>query len=92
MTNNYFTICSLFYIITICIAFFIKERINSTETKIYKYIILTNLCTVITAIICFFTIKYYEIIPITNEIVAKTLILLMFTFHVLLTVYIYYIS
>lgn len=92
MANNYFTICSLFYIITICIAFFIKERINSTETKIYKYIILTNLCTVITALICFFTIKYHEIIPITNEIVAKTLILLMFTFHVLLTVYIYFIS
>lgn len=92
MTNNYFTICSLFYIVTICIAFFIKERIKSTETKIYKYIILTNLFTVITAIICFFTIKYYEIIPFINMIVSKTLIVLMFSFHVFLTAYIYYIS
>ena len=92
MANNYFTICSLFYIVTICIAFFIKERINSTETKIYKYIILTNLFTVITAIICFFTIKNYETIPLINEILSKTLIVLMFTFHILLTAYIYYVS
>ena len=92
MANNYFTLCSLFYIVTICIAFFIKERINSVETKIYKYIILTNLFTVIMAIICFITIKHYDLIPFINEICSKTLIVLMFTFHIFLTVYIYYIS
>ena len=92
MANNYFTLCSLFYIVTICIAFFIKERINSVETKIYKYIILTNLFTVIMAIICFITIKHYDLIPFINEICSKTLIVLMFTFHIFLTAYIYYIS
>lgn len=92
MANNYFTLCSLFYIVAICIAFFIKERINSVETKIYKYIILTNLFTVIMAIICFITIKHYDLIPFINEICSKTLIVLMFTFHIFLTAYIYYIS
>ena len=38
MSNNFFTICSLFYIILLNVVYFRKNRADNYETKIYQNI------------------------------------------------------
>ena len=89
MSNNYFTICSLFYIVLLTITYFIKPRINTLENKIFKRMIICNLFTIITAIISAFTIKNNESIPIINDIVSKFLLITFFAWGAFFLIYIF---
>ncbi len=91
MSNNFFTIASLFYSIMLVIIYFNRDKVNTSETKIYSYMIISNFLTVVTAIICYGTISINEKIPAINNFVSKTL-LLYITWSILFTVYIYVIS
>ena len=51
MTNLYFPISALFCIILIVILFYSKEKINTNETKIYGYMILSSLADICIGII-----------------------------------------
>ena len=92
MSNNFFTIASLFYSIMLVIIYFNRDKVNTSETKIYSYMIISNFLTVVTAIICYGTISINEKIPSINNFVSKTLLLLYITWSILFTVYIYVIS
>lgn len=92
MSNNFFTIASLFYSIMLVIIYFNRDKVNTSETKIYSYMIISNFLTVVTAIICYGTISINEKIPAINNFVSKTLLLLYITWSILFTVYIYVIS
>ena len=92
MSNNFFTIASLFYSIMLVIIYFNRDKVNTSETKIYSYMIISNFLTVVTAIICYGTISINEKIPVINNFVSKTLLLLYITWSILFTVYIYVIS
>lgn len=92
MSNNFFTIASLFYSIMLVIIYFNKDKVNTSETKIYSYMIISNFLTVVTAIICYGTISINEKIPAINNFVSKTLLLLYITWSILFTVYIYVIT
>ena len=92
MSNNFFTIASLFYSIMLVIIYFNRDKVNTSETKIYSYMIISNFLTVVTAIICYGTISINEKIPAINNFVSKTLLLLYITWSILFTVYIYVIT
>lgn len=88
MTNNYFTIASLFYSILLTIIYFKKEHIKTIETKIYSYLVVVNLLNVICAIFCAISILYMDKIPVINNIIGKTLIMFFFLWVYLFTVYV----
>ena len=88
MSNNFFTLCSLFYIILLNIVYFSKPRIKNLETKIYQYMIISNLCTVILAVTSFFTIINSDTVPLINDIVSKTLLIALFFWGVFFAIYI----
>ncbi len=88
MANNFFTLCSLFYSIMLNIIYFKRKNIGSMETKTYSAIVLTNLINVIFAVLCYFTISNKNIIPIVNDFVSKTLLLLFITWELFFTAYI----
>ena len=92
MTNNFFTICSLFYSLMLTIIYFKRKTIKSVETKIYSKMIIINLINVIVAIICAVTILNKDTIPIVNDIVSKSLLLLFLTWELLFTIYIFAIA
>ena len=88
MANNFFTLCSFFYSILLNIIFFSKPRIKTLETKIYQYMIISNLCTVTLAVISFFTILNCDRIPIINDIISKLLLIALFFWGLLFAIYI----
>ena len=88
MTNNYFTIASLFYSILLTIIYFKKEHIKTIETKIYSYIVITNLLNVICAILCAISILFMDKIPGINNLIGKTLIMFFFLWVYLFSIYV----
>ena len=88
MTNNYFTICSLFYSTMLTIIYFKRDNINSIETRLYSRLIITNILNVIVAILCAYTIINKDIIPVINNFVGKSLLLLFLTWELYFTTYI----
>ena len=92
MSNNFFTISSLFYIVLLNIVFFSKPRVKNIETRIYQNIIICNLATIVTAIISSFTIRNIATIPLLNEIVSKFLLITFFGWGTLFSLYLYVIT
>ena len=92
MSNNFFTISSLFYIVLLNIVFFSKPRVKNIETRIYQNIIICNLATIVTAIISSFTIRNIATIPLLNEIVSKFLLITFFGWGTLFSSYLYVIT
>ena len=74
------------------IIYFNRDKVNTSETKIYSYMIISNFLTVVIAIICYGTISINEKIPAINNFVSKTLLLLYITWSILFTVYFYVIT
>lgn len=88
MANNFFTLCSLFYSIMLNIIYFRRKNIGTMETKTYSAIVVTNLINVVFAVLCYFTITYKDAIPVINDFVSKTLLLLFITWEFFFTFYI----
>ena len=88
MANNFFTICSFFYSLMLSIIYFKRKHIGNLETKIYSYLVITNLLNVIFAILCYFTIINKDNLLILNDFVSKTLLLLFITWELFFTCYI----
>lgn len=88
MVNNFFTICSFFYSLMLTIIYFKRKNIKSIETQLYSRLIISNILNVIIAILCAFTIINKDKIPIINNFVGKSLILLFITWELIFTIYI----
>ena len=58
------------------------------ETKTYSALVITNLINVVFAVLCYFTILYKDTIPIFNDFVSKTLLLLFITWELFFTAYV----
>ncbi len=94
MPNLYFLICGFFCIVMIVILFFSKKRIDSKETKIYGFMILSSFLDIILVIsellICYFNYNSFThlIVALLNKI---DLIHYIF-WPTLLFLYVYYIT
>ena len=68
------------------IVYFSKKRLNNIENKIYKYILITNLISLIFEFICtFFT---FNIIDIISPFIIKIYLLILLLYMNLLSIYI----
>lgn len=92
MPNNAFSILSFVYSIFLTIIFFSKARIKTLETEMYKFLVLINNWTVISVLICWFTILNREQIPFINELFSKSALIGYMLWVLTFTLYVYSIS
>jgi len=79
-----FSACSFFYILLLVIVFFSKKRLDTIENKLYSILVITSLCGVILAVICY--------LVITNVLISKALLIYYLLYLEIFTAYIYVIS
>ena len=87
-----FSTCSMFYIILLTCMYFSKKRQPNIETKLYGYLIISNLVGTILATSCYYTIFYMDKIPITNFVVSKLLLIYYLVWITVFTIYIFIIA
>ena len=92
MPNNAFSILSGVYSVLLGIVFFSKKRVDTTESRIYKYLVIFNIINVFSVLICWFTIINRETIPIINEILSKLALVIYLLWVLLFTLYVILIS
>ena len=91
MPNNAFSILSCLYIVFLSVVYFSKKRIINIENKIYKYILISDIITVFSVLICWFTIMNRETIPIINDFFSKFALIGYLLWTIIVTIYVYYI-
>lgn len=70
----FFPICALPIIIIILVIFNSKKHVQNLETKIYNYLIITNLVGLIIEILCAVACRYYTTYPVTSYFVLRSYI------------------
>ena len=68
----FFPLCALPIIIIIIISFNTKKHIQNSETKIYNYLITTNLIGLVIELLCSTACRYYTVYPLISFFVLKT--------------------
>ena len=88
----YFPISAIPFSLLVIMLFFIKDTIKTTETKIYKYLLLSNFIGLIIEIFC----TYASMIRITNPLLSDFILKLYLVYNIfwtlLLTFYVFYVS
>lgn len=93
MIGSYiFQICGLFYTLLIFIVYFSKQRINNIETKIYKYLLISDIVILITDITSVSFIYNMELFPLLNLILGKFYLIMLILWETLLFIYVFIIS
>ena len=87
MGNNFFSMSALFFNILLAFVYFSKKRIESFETKMYDYLVISSLITSIFAISCFYTIMFMDVVGVLNDIVSKVLLINYIIWITLFTLY-----
>ena len=87
-----FSCLSIFYSILLTITYFKKERKNNFETKLYGWLIITNLVGLVLAILCYFFVLNMDKYPILNFIFSKGYLIYLTTWIMILTMYVIMIS
>ena len=82
-------ITSLVYMTILLILFFCKKRINSEETKIFKFIMIANEVGLVIELTCFFTVTRIDTIPFINMIATHLLLIYYLLYILLFTVYLF---
>ena len=87
-----FSCLSLFYSILLTITYFKKKRAKNYETKLYGWLIITNLIGLILAIACYFFVLNKETYEIANFIISRFYLIYLTTWIMILTMYVIMIS
>ena len=87
-----FSSLSLFYSILLTITYFKKKRAKNFETKLYGWLIITNLVGLILAIARYFFVLNKETYEIINFIISRFYLIYLTTWIVILTMYVIMIS
>lgn len=88
MGNNSFTLLSLFYNIVLIISFFSKKSVRNTETRLFKWIIISNFLNIVFALLFVFGVKNYVFGDIVNIILGKLILLCFYTFSFLFNIFV----
>ena len=88
MGNNSFTLLSLFYSIVLIISFFSKKSVRNTETRLFKWIIISNFLNIVFALLFVFGVKNYVFGDIVNIILGKLILLCFYTFSFLFNIFV----
>lgn len=94
MTNLYFSICALFCIVLIIVIYFSKERIDSKETQLYGYMIVSSFFDVVLVMFALsFGYMNLKKIPLTLiQLVNKIDFIYYIFWPTALLLYMYYIT
>ena len=87
-----FSSLSLFYSVLLTITYFKKKRAKNFETKVYGWLIITNLIGLILAIACYFFVLNKETYEIINFIISRFYLIYLTTWIMILTMYVVMIS
>jgi len=85
-------LCSLVYSLLIIIAYCVKKRINTQETKIYNYMMVVNFFNLILELLCCYTVFNIDKMPFFAEIINRLFLITIFYWQTLFTLYNYTIS
>lgn len=92
MNSLFVLIASLLYSILLITVYFYKQRLETTENKIFKALIITNLIGIMLDIMSIFTVTNMDVIPIINVIVTKAYLVYLHVWICIMTSYIFVVS
>ncbi len=90
--NVSFTLLSFFYIALLTIVYFSKKRIESKETKLYSYLIITTMIGVCVSLGTYYFMTNMERFPMLNFIFSKAYLGFILVYLYYMTLYVSYIS
>ena len=88
MGNNSFTLLSLFYSIILIISFFSKKSVRNTETRLFKWIIISNFLNIVFALLFVFGVKNCLFGDIVNHLLGKIILICFYTFSFLFNIFV----
>ena len=91
-TGIIFPVCAIPFSILIIFLFFKKGYIKNEETKIYRYLIVSNLIGLILEILCSYASFYYNVSPFLSNFIYKTYLVYLLFWTSLITLYVVRIS
>jgi len=88
----FFPMSAICFSLLMIILFYVKKPIKSIETKIYKYLIVTNFFGLILELLCTFAAYISGTFPLLSDFILKTYLVYNILWTSILTIYVYYIS
>ncbi len=88
----YFPIAALGFALLTVITFYVKKPIKSTETRIYKYLMISNLLGLVLEFDCTFASYISNTLPKISDFILKTYLVYNLIWTLILTIYVLYIS
>ena len=82
-----FIICSLIYVILLCVVYFTKKRVKTMETEIYAQLLVLNAVGLILELLCCYTVININEIPLLNMICNRLYLIYFATFVSLFMLY-----
>lgn len=87
-----FSICSFIFVLMFIIFYFSKERLNTLDTKMYSYILVTNIIGIMIDVFGYFIFKIYGSESFINIMVSKFYLVYYFLWAYFFLLYIFVIS
>lgn len=84
-----FIVCSFIYTMLLCIVYYSKKRIKSSETILYSRLLISNLIGLFLEFCCCFSVKHMNDFPLLNEILNRGYLVYFGFFIVTFTAYMY---
>lgn len=88
----YFPVAAMGFALLTVITFYVKKPIKSVETKLYKYLLITNILGLILELLCTFAASINNSLPTISDIILKTYLVYNLIWTLILTIYVLYIS
>ena len=88
MGNNSFTLLSLFYSIILLFSFFSKKSVRNIETRLFKWIILSNFFNIICALLFVLSVKNDLFGDVINHVLGKLILICFYTFSFLFNIFV----
>ena len=85
----YFILCGLIFSICLNVIFFVKKHIKTGETKIFSILLIVNLLSLFSELICTYIGQNYPENSIVPHVATKIFLLFLMTFLLYMTLYIY---
>lgn len=87
-----FSICSFIFVLMFIIFYFSKERLNTLDTKMYSYILVTNIIGIMIDVFGYFIFKIYGSESLISIMVSKFYLVYYFLWAYFFLLYIFVIS
>ena len=91
-SSIYFPVSALAFSALTIIIFFLKKPVKSIETKIYKYLIISNFCGLIIELLCTYAAIIVDVNPFMSDFILKLYLVYNVLWTLILTMYVYYVS